>query len=137
MRLIRSNSTEVAQRLASRGCVYARDPYADIHVCIGGNVFIAVVITSVPMLVGFRATVIAIAVAAAVLLNGILLYRARLGRQHWIIASSGSMFYVRLFMRRKNSDLDDPDVIELSRDEIRSIIPSGDPHHLVAGAPAQ
>lgn len=120
MKLVRFNSPEVANSIASAGAL----------ACWGSR-RVVITFASLSSLLLAVALGVFISVRAAVwigipvflALNAYYFWRASSPRLNWVIAASGERLYVRLFAkRRKNKgDSDEPDVMVLEASEIASI----------------
>jgi len=121
MKLVRSDSPEVASSSASTGAL----------ACWGWSALALACIASVLGLLITLAVSLMVSVRAAVWLGGpvflasnvFLLWRGRSHRLNWVIAGCAERVYVRLFVRRGRGrgDVNEPEVIMLEASEIASM----------------
>lgn len=120
MKLVRSDSPEVARAIASAGAI-----------ACWGNSLVLVLVAALPSLLIALAVSLIVSVRAAVLiavpvflaLDGLLLWRGRSPRLNWVVAACDDCVYVRLFVRRgKNqTDVEEPEIMVLEPAEIASM----------------
>ncbi len=121
MKLVRSDSPEVARSIASTGAV----------ACWGWSARTLVVLASLPGVVITIAVGLLISARAAawigipvfLLSNVFWLWRGRSSRLNWVVAGCAEKLFVRLFIRRgwKRADCGEPDVLMLDASEIASL----------------
>ncbi len=121
MKLVRSDSSEVARSIASAS-VQARWNWPALGFGCAANLL--------TLLIAFTASLCLSARAAAwfsvpvfLALNGYVAWRALSSRKQWVIAGCDERFYVRLFAWRRSapSDGNEPDILVLEASEIASM----------------
>jgi hypothetical protein len=125
MRLIRSDSPEIAQALSPRNCLLADSPWTDLPGTIAGNFLIGILFLGLRTFEWDYTT--RLVGALLILWNGMRLARATFSRRHWMVAACAERFYVRLFKPtvpgpRHNTEADVMalDVAELAALQIRT-----------------
>lgn len=121
MKLVRSNSPEVATFVASAGALACVVWSALTLACIA-CVLSLLIALAVSLIVSTRAAVW-LGVPVFLALNVFLLWRGRSARLNWVIAGGADRMYIRLFARRGwgKGDLNEPDVLMLEASEIASM----------------
>lgn len=117
MKLIRSDSPEVARCIASAGALASWGSIV-LPVCVGNSLGLLIVLTIGRMVSVRAAAWVGIPVFLA--LNGFLLWRGTSPRLNWILAVCADRVYIRLFVRRGRgrSDVHEPNVLVLEATEI-------------------
>jgi hypothetical protein len=125
MRLVRSDSPEVLQALASRDCVLADSPWTDLPGTLAVNFLIGILFLGLRTFEWDYTTRLVGALLVA--WNGMRLARATFSRRHWTVAACAERFYIRLFKpigpsSRQNTEADAMalDVAELAAIQIRT-----------------
>ena len=121
MKLVRSDSPEVARSIASTRAVACWGWSALALSCIASALGLLIALT-VCLIVSTRAA-FWLGMPVFLVLNVFLLWRGRSARLNWVIAGVADRMYVRLFVRRGwgKGDLNEPDVLMLEASEIASI----------------
>ena len=121
MKLVRSDSPEVATFVASAGALACLVWSALTLACIA-CVLSLLIALAVSLIVSTRAAVW-LGMPVFLLLNVFLLWRGRSAHLNWVIAGGADRMYVRLFVRRGwgKGDLNEPDVLMLEASEIASL----------------
>lgn len=118
MKLVRSDSPEVARAIASTGAI----------ACWGSALVLVLIATLSSLLIALAVSVI-VSVRAAVLiavpvflaLDVLLLWRGRTPRLNWVVAVCDDCVYVRLFAWRGKNQTGEPEIIVLEPAEIASM----------------
>jgi hypothetical protein len=120
MKLVRSDSPEVARGIASAGAWASREWYTLGFAC-AANVLALLISLTVNLSSMRRAAWIGVPVFLA--LNGYVLWRARASRRRWIVVGCADRLYVRLFAccSGDHGGVHDPDVLVLEASEIASM----------------
>jgi RHS repeat-associated protein len=121
MKLVRSDSPEVATFVASAGALACVVWSALTLACIA-CVLSLLIALSVSLIVSTRAAVW-LGMPVFLALTVFLLWRGRSARLNWVIAGGADRMYVRLFARRGwgKGDLNEPDVLMLEASDIASV----------------
>ena len=121
MKLVRSDSPEVATIVASAGALACLVWSALTLACIA-CVLSLLIALAVSLIVSTRAAVW-LGIPVFLVFNVFLLWRGRSARLNWVIAGGADRIYVRLFVRRGwgKGDLNEPDVLMLEASEIASV----------------
>ena len=124
MKLVRSDSPEVANRIAASGtlaCWGWSAPALVYNICIASVPGLVITIIA-SQIVSVR-TAAWLGVLVVLALNGYLFWRGRSPRLNWVIAGGADRMYIRLFVRRGRGkgDLNEPDVLMLEASEIASM----------------
>lgn len=121
MKLIRSDSPELARSIASSATRASRKP---------GTIFLGSIANILGLLIALTVGRIVSAQAAIVIcvpvflgLNGYVLWRAISSRWRWVIAGCDKRVYIRLFAwpGRNQGDVPEPDILEFEASEIASM----------------
>jgi hypothetical protein len=121
MKLVRSDSPEVARNIASAGAWASRD-WATLGFACAANVLALLIFLTVSLSVSVRAAAW-LSVPVLLSLNGYVLWRAKASHRRWVIVGCGDRLYLRLFAWRSedHGDDHDPDVLVLEAPEIASM----------------
>ena len=121
MKLVRSDSPEVATIVASAGALACVVWSALTLACIA-CVLSLLIALALSLIVSTR-TAVWLGMPVFLVLNVFLLWRGRSARLNWVIAGGADRMYVRLFVRRGwgKGDLNEPDVLMLEASDIASI----------------
>jgi hypothetical protein len=121
MKLVRSDSPEVATIIASAGALACVVWSALTLACIA-CVLSLLIALALSLIVSTR-TAVWLDIPVFLVLNVFLLWRGRSARLNWVIAGGADRMYVRLFARRGwgKGDLNEPDVLMLEASDIASI----------------
>ena len=121
MKLVRSDSPEVATIVASAGALACLVWSALTLACIA-CVLSLLIALAVSLIVSTRAAVW-LGMPVFLVLNVFLLWRGRSSRLNWVVAGCAEKLFVRLFTRRgwKRADNGEPDVLMLDASEIASL----------------
>ena len=121
MKLVRSDSPEVATFVASAGALACVVWSALTLACIA-CVLSLLIALALSLIVSTR-TAVWLGIPVFLVLNVFLLWRGRSARLNWVIVCGADRMYVRLFARRGwgKGDLNEPDVLMLEASDIASI----------------
>src|ERR1035437_1309914 len=120
MKLVRSNSQEIVQSIATARAWASRNWYTLGFVC-AANVLALFIAIAVSGGVSVRAAAW-LSVPVLLSLNGYVLWRARASHRRWVIVGCADRLYVRLFAWRSgNGDDHDPEVLAFKIPEIASL----------------
>ncbi len=121
MKIVRSDSLEVARSIATAGAWASRNWYTLGFAC-AANV-LALLITLAVGLGSSVRTAAWTSVPIFLALNGYVLWRAQAAHRRWVAAGCADRLYVRLFAWRSRSlgDVYEPDVLVLEAREIASM----------------
>lgn len=121
MKLVRSDTPEVAGGIASARAWASRNWYTLGFAC-AANVLALLIALTVSFSVSMRRAA-CIEVPVFLALNGYVFWRARASHRRWLIVGCADRLYVRLFAWRSgdHGDVHDPDVLVLEASEIASM----------------
>ncbi len=121
MKLVRSDSPEVAHFIASSGARASWNAYKLFFGC-AANVLGLFITLTVSRIVSVQAA-IWLSVPVFLGLNGHVLWRAISSRRRWVIAGCDERVYIRLFAwpGRDQGDVPEPDILEFEASEIASM----------------
>src|ERR1035437_553957 len=121
MKLVRSNSQEIVQSIATARAWASRNWYTLGFVC-AANVLALFIAIAVSGGVSVRAAAW-LSVPVLLALNGYVLWRAHASHRRWVIVGCADRVYVRLFAwrNRGHADVYEPDVLVLEAREIASM----------------
>lgn len=120
MKLVRSDSPEVARAIASTGAIACwGTALAPVLIATLSSLLIALPLS---VIFSIRAAVL-IAVPVFLALVVFLLWRGRTPRLNWVVAVCDNCLYVRLFARRRKNqiDVEEPEIMVLEPAEIASM----------------
>jgi hypothetical protein len=120
MKLVRSDSPEVARCIASGGALGIWGSMV-VPLCIANALGLLIAVVMGVMVSVWAAVWLGVPVFIA--LNVILLWRGRSPRLNWVLAGCPDRVYVRLFVRRMRSrgGIPEPDVIMFETSDVASI----------------
>lgn len=121
MKLVRSDSPEIVQSIATAGAWASRNWYTLAFACAANMLAFSITLT-----VGLGSSARAAAwtgVPIFLALNGYVLWRAQVAHRRWVAVGHADRLYIRLFAwrRRVHDDLRGPDVLVLEGREIASM----------------
>jgi len=121
MKLVRSNSQEIVQSIATAGACASRNWYTLGFAC-AANVLALFIAAAVSVGVSVRAAAW-LSMPVLVALNGYVLWRAQASHRRWVIVGCADRVYVRLFPWRSggHSQAHEPDVLVVEAREIASM----------------
>jgi len=121
MKLVRSDTPELARSIASAGAWASRNWYTLGFAC-AANVTALFIALAVSLGASVRAAAW-LSVPVLLALNGYVLWRAKASRQRWVVVGCDDRLYVRLFAWRSGNhgDVHDSDVLVLEAPEIASM----------------
>jgi hypothetical protein len=121
MQLVRSNSQEIVQSIATAGAWASRNWYTLGFAC-AANLLALFIAIAVSVGVSVRAAGW-LSVPVLLALNGYVLWRAQASHRRWVIVGCADRVYVRLFAWRNkgHADVNEPDVLVLEAREIASM----------------
>jgi hypothetical protein len=121
MKLVRSNSQEIVQSIATTGAWASRDWHTLGFAC-AANVLALFIVIAVSIGVTVRAAAW-LSVPVLFALNGYVLWRAQTSHRRWVVVGCADRVYVRLFAWRNSghTDVYEPDVLVLEAREIASM----------------
>ena len=122
MKLVRSDSSELARSIASAGAWASRN-WQTLGFACAANVLALMIVLTVSLSVSVRAAAW-LSVPVVLALNGYVLWRAKASHRRWVIVGCADRLYVRLFAWRSgdHGDVHDPDVLVLEASEIASML---------------
>ncbi len=122
MRLLRSDSSDVARVLASRDCILVRRRLYDFPTALLGNAIILVLLAGARVAIA-TLPVLRIGLSLLLLWNLMLAVRTKLGKTNWVVAVSGKVFLLKLFVPRGPGGVATADlnVMEMHQEEIASL----------------